>query len=57
MAPISERRLRIPAGNTYVTAVSPPDGTLAVIYNPAANTQTITVNGSLMNAGIYRKLG
>ncbi len=39
------------SGNTYVSASLATDGTLAVIYNPAANTQTITVNGALMNAG------
>ena len=38
-------------GNTYVSASLAADGTLAVIYTPAANTQTITVNGSLMNPG------
>ncbi len=37
--------------NTYVSASLAPDGTLAVIYNPAANSQTITVNGALMVAG------
>ena len=39
------------SSNTYVTASYTPDGKLAVIYNPAANTQTITVNGSVMVAG------
>ena len=38
-------------GNTYVSASLATDGTLAVIYNPAANSQTISVNGSLMNPG------
>ena len=38
-------------GNTYVTASITASGSLAVIYNPAANTQTITVNGSLMVSG------
>lgn len=37
--------------NTYVTASKTPDGSLAVIYNPAANTQTITVNGAVMRGG------
>ena len=37
--------------NTYVTASKTADGKLAVIYNPAANTQTITVNGALMVPG------
>ena len=38
-------------GNTYVTASLAPDGSLGLIYNPAASTQTITVNGSLMKPG------
>ena len=37
-------------GDTYVSASITADGTLAVIYLPAADTQTITVNGSLMQA-------
>jgi hypothetical protein len=41
--------------NTYVSAGLAADGSLALIYNPAANTQTITVNGSLMQAGYTAK--
>lgn len=51
LAPISHAGTPYSGGNTYVTASLATDGTLAVIYNPAANTQTITVNGNLMNPG------
>jgi len=37
--------------NTWVTASLTADGKLGLIYNPAANTQTITVNGALMVPG------
>lgn len=50
-APIASDGTPYSGGNTYVSASLAPDGTLAVIYNPAANTQTITVNGSLMVPG------
>ncbi len=51
LTPISDTGAPYTGGNTYVSASITPDGSLAVIYNPAANTQTITVNGSLMKAG------
>ena len=35
-------------GDTYVTGALTPDGTLAVIYLPAATTQTITLNTDLL---------
>lgn len=38
-------------GNTYVSASIDAAGTLAVIYNPAADTQTVSVDGTLMQAG------
>ena len=49
VAPISDAAAPYTGGNTYVSASLASDGTLAVIYNPAASTQTITVNGALMN--------
>ena len=51
LTPIASDGTPYSGGNTYVTAGLAPDGSLAVIYNPAANTQTITVNGALMQAG------
>jgi hypothetical protein len=39
------------SGNTYVTGGVTPDGTLAVIYLPAATSQTITIDQSKMEAG------
>lgn|GEM_PF-3816246 len=51
LGPISDVAAPYTGGNTYVSASLATDGTLAVIYNPAANSQTITVNGSLMNPG------
>ena len=50
-APIATNGTPYTGGNTYVSASLATDGTLAVIYNPAANTQTITVSGAGMNPG------
>lgn len=51
LAPIATDGTPYTGGNTYVSASLATDGTLAVIYNPAANTQTISVSGAGMNPG------
>ena len=66
LSPIATNGAPYTGGNTYVSAGAAPDKSLAVIYNPAADTQTITVNttgystaawvdpanGTQVNAGI-----
>jgi len=37
--------------NTYVTASMTADGTLAVVYNPSAASQTVTINTALLATG------
>lgn len=51
LGPIASGGDVLPSTNTYVSASMTADGTLAVIYNPAADTQTITVAGSVMSGG------